>query len=145
MERSASTTALGVAALRAFHHLIDHEPKILDDPIVPHLIDRGTIDQIRSQSERFRHPMSASLRSHVVLRRRYTEDRLAEAVQRDGIAQYVILGAGLDTFAYRQPPWASQLRIFEVDHPASQAVKRQRLEQAGIPLPANLEFAAIDF
>jgi methyltransferase (TIGR00027 family) len=67
----------------------------------------------------------------------------AAAVER-GVAQYVVLGAGLDTFAYRQPAWAHALRIVEVDHPASQAAKRERLEAAGIALPPNVTFAAID-
>jgi methyltransferase (TIGR00027 family) len=59
--------------------------------------------------------------------------------------QYVILGAGLDTFAYRQPAWADCLRIFEVDHPASQQAKRARLQKAGIAVPSNVEFVSIDF
>ncbi len=62
-----------------------------------------------------------------------------------GVRQYVVLGAGLDTFAYRQPPWAKYLRIFEVDHPATQQWKRDHLAQVGIPIPANLEFCPIDF
>ena len=56
-----------------------------------------------------------------------------------------ILGAGFDTFPYRQPQWARALRIYEVDHRATQEEKRQRLQSAGIPMPANLEFVAIDF
>jgi methyltransferase (TIGR00027 family) len=79
-----------------------------------------------------------------LLRSRYTEDRLAEAYQR-GVRQYVILGAGYDTFAYRQPEWAHDLRIFEVDHPASQREKQNRLQVAGVEIPANLEFISIDF
>ena len=79
-----------------------------------------------------------ALRTHVVLRSRFTEDRLAQAIVR-GITQYVILGAGFDTFAYRQPLWAKTLKIFEVDQPATQAQKRLRLEQAGMP-PAESQF-----
>jgi len=69
---------------------------------------------------------------------------MAQAVER-GVRQCVILGAGFDTFAYRQPGWARSLRIYEVDHRATQEDKRQRLQSAGIPIPANLEFVAIDF
>jgi methyltransferase (TIGR00027 family) len=63
----------------------------------------------------------------------------------DGVRQYVILGAGLDSFAYRRPATLGDLHVFEVDHPASQAWKRQRLEQMGIRPPANLTYAPIDF
>lgn len=84
------------------------------------------------------------LRAHVVLRSRYCEDRLAAAVDR-GMSQCMVLGAGLDTFAYRQPAWARGLRIYEVDHPASQQEKRQLLAQAGINLPDKVQFVAIDF
>jgi methyltransferase (TIGR00027 family) len=69
---------------------------------------------------------------------------MAEAVQR-GIRQCVVLGAGLDTFAYRQPDWARGLTIYEVDHPESQADKRRRLQAAGIEAPGNVRYAAIDF
>jgi methyltransferase (TIGR00027 family) len=69
---------------------------------------------------------------------------LAEALIR-GVRQYVILGAGLDTFAYRQPSWASSLRIYEVDHPASQEWKRERLQVAKVKIPENLTFAPTDF
>jgi methyltransferase (TIGR00027 family) len=72
------------------------------------------------------------------------EERMREAVQR-GVRQSVILGAGFDTFAYRQPDWARGLRIYEVDHRGTQREKRQRLERAGIPIPGNLEFVAVDF
>lgn len=79
------------------------------------------------------------------MRSRYTEDCLAEAVHQREPRQYVILGAGLDTFAYRQPEWAKSLRIFEVDYPATQNWKRQRLHDAGIAIPENVHFAPIDF
>jgi methyltransferase (TIGR00027 family) len=78
------------------------------------------------------------------MRSRYTEDRLAEAVH-NGVRQYLILGAGFDTFPYRQPHWARTLRIFEVDHIASQRSKRERLTLGGIETPSNVEFVALDF
>jgi methyltransferase (TIGR00027 family) len=143
-ERTPSRTAAGVAWLRAAHQLVDDEPRILDDPIAPRLlgpVGRRAIDERRA--ELFT-PGALALRAHVLLRSRYTEDQLAQAV-RTAVGQYVILGAGLDTFAYRQPGWAAGLRIFEVDQPASQQVKRERLAAAGITEPGNLTFAAVDF
>src|SRR5271157_5401130 len=141
-QRNFSRTALGVAALRAVHQLLDGEPKILDDPIAARLLSADVLQQIQSNPARIHEPPDRGLRSHVVLRSRYAEERMAEAVQR-GVRQCVILGAGFDTFAYRQPDWARSLRIYEVDHCATQAEKRQRLQAAGIPIPANLEFVAV--
>ena len=79
-----------------------------------------------------------------ILRIRYAEDRLREAVGA-GVGQYVILGAGLDTFALRQGEHADRLRIFEVDHPASQAMKRERLLAINGSVPANLVLVPVDF
>jgi methyltransferase (TIGR00027 family) len=143
-ERRASLTALGVAAHRAAHQILDDEPKILDDPIAERLLDAGAIERIKSGQSGAEKPAPTALRSHVVLRSRFSEDRLAEAARR-GVRQCVILGAGYDTFAYRQPDWARDLRIFEVDQPATQADKRQRLQAAGVATPENLEYVAIDF
>jgi len=139
----ASRTALVAAALRAVHQLVDDEPRILEDPVVPRLLDAKTLEEIRTHPSRFRTPALNALRVHIVTRSRWAEDRLAEACRR-GVRQYAILGAGLDTFAYRQPPWAGALRIFEVDHPASQRAKRERLAAAGIVLPPNIVFVAHD-
>lgn len=144
MTRDASKTALGVCALRAVHQLVDGFPKILDDPIAAQLLDADVRERIRGHAGEALDPRAAGLRSHVVLRSRYTEDHLAAAAGR-GVRQYAILGAGFDTFAYRQPAWARDLRIWEVDHPASQHEKRRRLEVAGLALPPNLELVPIDF
>ena len=144
MERGSSSTAMRVAELRAAHLLMDGEPKILDDRVVLRLLDPDTIEKIQRHGEELNAPWLLGMRSHVLLRSRYAEDRLAEAVNR-GVEQFVILGAGYDTFAYRQPPWASGLKIFEVDHPASQRAKRERLKAAGIETPSNLEFVSVDF
>ena len=142
--RGASRTALGAAALRVIHERLDGTPKVLDDPISARLLGARTLEAILAGGEQARIAESAGLRLHVVLRSRWAEERLKRAVDR-GVRQFVTLGAGLDTFAYRQPHWARDLRIFEVDHPASQADKRERLAVAGIETPANLTFAAIDF
>jgi methyltransferase (TIGR00027 family) len=143
-DRHTSNTAFGAATLRAVHQLFDEEPKILNDPIVLRLLDSSTLEQIHLNANKFRTPRMKALRSHIVLRSRYTEDRLAEAVD-NGVQQYLILGAGLDTFPYRQPPWARVLRIFEVDHSASQRSKRERLALPGIEVPSNVELIACDF
>jgi methyltransferase (TIGR00027 family) len=142
--RSASRTALGVAALRAVHQLLDGQPKILDDTTVIPLLGSVVVDRVMSDRARLETPGARALRSHVVLRSRYTEDRLADAVQR-GVRQFLVLGAGFDTFAYRQPAWARDLHIFEVDQPASQQAKRGRLEASGLAIPSNLTFVAADF
>jgi methyltransferase (TIGR00027 family) len=80
----------------------------------------------------------------VVARLPYTEDRLAAAVER-GVRQYVLVGAGMDTFAFRRPDLSAKLEIFEVDHAATQAMKRERLARAGLAQPAHLHFVATDF
>ena len=79
----------------------------------------------------------------IVVRTRLAEDALSDAVER-GVRQVVVLGAGLDTLPYRSP-FRDRVRFFEVDHPATQAWKRQRLAEAGIPLPSSLVFAQVDF
>jgi methyltransferase (TIGR00027 family) len=78
------------------------------------------------------------------MRSRYAEDCLAESLAH-GVRQYVIMGAGLDTFGYRQPSWATSLRIFEVDHPATQRWKRVKLSAVGIQIPKNIIFTPVDF
>jgi methyltransferase (TIGR00027 family) len=143
-ERPASRTAIGVAVLRALHELYDDAPKILSDPIIPLLLDKEVLQKAKANLEWYQDPLTTALRSHVVLRSRYAEDSLHEAVV-SGVHQYVILGAGFETFAYRQPAWADPLRIFEVDHPASQRAKMKRLRLAGVSLPPNLEFVSADF
>lgn len=142
-KEKSSETSFGAAALRAVHQLIDGEPKILYDTVVMQLLDPGAPEHLLEKRPEFDSPELLRLRSHIVLRSRYTEDCLYEAYHR-GIRQYVILGAGLDTFAYRQPAWAHEMKIIEVDHPASQANKLQRLQKAGIRLPENLSFVSLD-
>jgi methyltransferase (TIGR00027 family) len=143
-DREASKTAIGVAMLRAAHQLLDGEPRILDDTVVVRLLGADREARIRAGADAFREPRAMALRAHVLLRSRFAEERLRDAVGR-GVTQLLMLGAGLDTFAYRQPVWARALRIYEVDHPASQGVKRAWLDAAGIALPPNLTFAPIDF
>lgn len=139
-----SRTAIGTAYLRAAHQLLEAPPRIFEDPVALRLLGPAALQRIRETAERYQTPAWRALRAHVVLRSRFAEDRLAAAVLR-GITQYIILGAGLDTFALRQPPWAKSLRILEVDHPGTQERKRSLLDAAGLAMPENAVFVAIDF
>jgi methyltransferase (TIGR00027 family) len=132
----ASKTALRVATRRAAHQLID-EPRVLEDPIAVKLLGSG----FARDMERAMHKVARDFRAFMAARSRYVEDRLAEAVAA-GVTQYVVLGAGLDTFAYRNP--FAGLRVFEVDFPATQEWKREMLLAAGIALPENLTFVPLD-
>jgi methyltransferase (TIGR00027 family) len=133
----ASKTALRVAIRRAAHQLAD-PPPVLDDPIALRLIGPGFARDLDRAMEK----VARDFRAFMAARSRYAEDRLAEAVGR-GVDQYVVLGAGLDTFAYRNP--FPSLRVFEVDFPATQEWKRDLLQRAGIALPPSLTFVALDF
>jgi methyltransferase (TIGR00027 family) len=133
----ASKTALRVAIRRAAHQLTD-QPRILDDPIAVRLVGQGYARDIKRAS----HKVGRDFRLFMAVRSRYAEDRLAAAVAQ-GVTQYVVLGAGLDTFAYRNP--FQQLRVFEVDFPATQEWKRAMLHEAGIALPDGLTFVPLDF
>ena len=142
--RTASRTARGVAGLRAAHQLLDAPPRILDDPVILRLIGESGVRDIESAAARYADPGARALRAHIVLRSRYAEDRLSESVAR-GVSHYVVLGAGLDTFAYRQPLWARGLHIVEVDQPASQREKRELLTAACVEVPSNVTLASVDF
>jgi methyltransferase (TIGR00027 family) len=141
-----SRTAENAAIMRALHQALPPEGRVFNDPLAIRMIIPDS-DAYRSRVALLkRMPFALRARfTHYLLRARYAEDCLADAVKRSGLGQFVILGGGLDTFPYRQPGWAGALRIFEVDHPATQAWKRQRLQQAGIAEPTNLQFASIDF
>jgi len=132
----ASRTALRVAIRRAAHQAIDR-PRILEDPIAVRLIGPG----YERDMERAMHYVARDFRLYMSVRSRYAEDRLAQQVA-EGVEQYVILGAGLDTFAYRNP--FAALRVFEVDFPATQEWKHDLLAAAGIDIPANLTFIPLD-
>ena len=142
--QAASQTALGTAYLRAAHQMLDGEPKLLDDPVAITLLGPDASGRIQANAEAYRSPIAESLRAHVVLRSRFAEDRLAEAVSR-GTTQYILLGAGLDTFAFRQPQWAHSLRILEVDHLQTQLLKRQLMNAADLTPPANVSYLHVDF
>lgn len=139
-----SRTALGVAWLRAAHQLLDPPPRVLEDPAAVALFGAGAAEKLRTDAARLQGPGARALRAHVLLRSRYAEDRLERAVAR-GVRQYVVLGAGYDTFIARQPDWARELRVTEVDRPAIQEAKRERLAEMGLEVPGNVTFLGIDF
>lgn len=142
-EQSGSKTAFGAAALRAAHQLLDGDPKLLDDDIILQLLGNEARDNIVNNKERFFYPYAIGMRTGIVLRSRYAEDRLKLAYEK-GIRQYLLLGAGLDTFAYRQPAWTKGLRIVEADHPASGKTKSELLHKADIPVPENITYVQVD-
>jgi methyltransferase (TIGR00027 family) len=136
----ASRTALRVAMRRAAHQLRD-TPRVLDDPLALRIVGEPRAREIAAVDD---DPVSRATRAFMAVRSRLAEDTLAAAVAA-GVRQYVVLGAGLDTFAYRNPHAASGLRVFEVDHPATQAWKQTCLADAGIPIPRSVTFAPLDF
>src|ERR1700691_1610025 len=141
-EGKFSRTARRVAIRRAAHQLLD-EPRVLDDPLALRIIGFDAERALRSDPKEH-HAFSRAFRAFMAARSRYAEDELARAVER-GVTQYVVLGAGLDTFAYRNPLRSAGLHVFEVDHPATQEWKRARLDDAGIAVPDDMTFAAVDF
>jgi methyltransferase (TIGR00027 family) len=138
-----SATALSVAVLRAAHQLLD-EPLLLDDPLALLIIGQQAATQLREDPYAYNDPIRRFLRAALVVRSTFAEEELDRAVAA-GVRQYVVLGAGLDTFAYRNPHSAQGFKVFEVDHPSTQAWKRGMLANAGIGLPDNLTFAPVDF
>ncbi len=139
-EGKFSKTAHRVAIRRAAHQLLDN-PRVLDDPLALRIIGTEAADELRSNPKEH-HAFSRAFRAFMAARSRYAEDELARAVAH-GVRQYVVLGAGLDTFAYRNPH--PGLRVFEVDHPSTQTWKREQLQAADIPIPPSMTFVPIDF
>jgi len=135
-----SRTALMIARQRAAHQVLDHG-SILHDPFALKILreDEKDAHQLANQ-----HPIASIGRLFTAARSRIAEDALSRAVER-GVRQIVILGAGLDTFALRNPHGALEIRIYEVDHPATQAGKRECLAEAEIALPPWLRFVPVDF
>jgi methyltransferase (TIGR00027 family) len=143
-EKRPSATAQRVAMRRAAHQLLD-DPKIFEDALALRIIGKENASALQTDPRQYETtPLSSYLRAFVAARSRYAEDELAHAVRR-GVRQYVILGAGLDTFAYRNPYPEGVLHVFEVDHPSTQVWKRARLKEADIALPSNLTFVPVDF
>jgi methyltransferase (TIGR00027 family) len=141
-EASPSKTAFRVALRRAAHQLYDAKPLVLDDPIAVAILGDTYAEELRRTPTRPDRPFSVSLRAFLVARSRYAEDTLARAVGH-GVTQYVLLGAGLDTFAHRNPH--PHLRVFEVDHPSTQEWKRELLVAGALSAPSNLTYVPVDF
>src|SRR5207237_6471806 len=135
------STAVRVALWRAMHVQVDAPPHVLEDEIGLKLAapDEGWRDR-PDMNPHFTKPFRAS----ILARARFIEDLVVEQAGR-GVSQYVILGAGLDTFAQRRPEVASGLRVFEVDRPGPQAWKQQRLSEVGFGGPSLLRFVPVNF
>ncbi|HXN73566.1 MAG TPA: class I SAM-dependent methyltransferase [Candidatus Acidoferrales bacterium] len=132
-----------VATRRAAHQLFDH-PRVLEDPIALPIIGSEASAKLEAERSKHQSRMARNLRAFLVARSRFAEDELARAVDR-GVRQYVILGAGLDTFAYRNLYADQAVRVFEVDYPATQEWKRGKLAEAGIAIPQSVTYAPVDF
>jgi len=142
-EGQPSQTAMTAAAARAAHLLVDSEPRIFADSLAALLLGDEAETYLRYHREHGDHPLLAGTRAQATCRSRFTEDQLALAAAR-GTAQYVILGAGLDSFACRSE-LAGRLRVFEVDHPATQQRKRALLAAARLAEPPTLTWVPVDF
>lgn len=155
-EGQPSGTAMLAAMTRAIHLVQDGEPKVLRDDLALQLSGvaneaalRGTVEALLTEVAHYFDMESAQRlsrysRALITMRNRYAEDELNNAIER-GIRQYVILGAGLDSFAYRRRDLAGVLRVFEVDHPTTQQWKRARLGTLNVSLPDHLTFIPINF
>ncbi len=141
MEGEPSRTAMATAVARARHRLYDDAPWVLDDPFALVLV--GPIWRLieRRTERHYPEPVDRAYRAGIVLRSHYAESRLVAGE----FAQYVVLGAGLDAFVWRRPDLVRTLRVFEVDHPASQRGKRDRAAELGLPEPGNVAYVPVDF
>jgi methyltransferase (TIGR00027 family) len=156
-----SLTALGASLMRAVHTRLDH-PALISDPWGDRLINDAEGEALREFAMRGLSPAArqqlealgpdgataALARGHpsygtIIMRARYAEDALASAVAR-GARQYVIVGAGMDSFALRRPDFAREVQIFEIDHPATQGFKLDRLEQCGVDRPVGVRYIVAD-
>ena len=133
-------TAIRVALWRALHLLVDSTPHVFEDDVGLKLAAPEGGWQSRPDMSPFTRPFRAS----ILARARFVEDLVAERVA-DGVGQYVILGAGLDTFAQRRAELASRLLVFEIDPPGPQTWKRQRLVELGFGVPPFLRLVPVDF
>jgi methyltransferase (TIGR00027 family) len=142
-ERSAGpdSTAVRVALWRAIHVQVDAPPHVIEDEVGLRLVAPGDGWRRRPDMD----PDGTSLyRAGIVARARFVEDLVAEEAAR-GVGQYVVLGAGLDTFVQRRPEAAARLRVFEVDRPGPQEWKRRRLAELGYGVPDGLRLVPVDF
>lgn len=134
-------TAIRVALWRAMHTELDSKPLVFEDTIGLKL---AAPDESWKQRPDMHPEGTKGYRASIVGRARFIED-LVEQKMNEGVYQYVILGAGLDSFVQRNPGLATKLKVFEIDEPATQAWKKERLEKLGYKLPENLHFVPVDF
>ena len=135
----ASVTALGAAGHRAAHQVLERG-FVFADPLALPILGQDADGAIALARER---PERRGLRLFIAMRSRFAEDSAAHAIEK-GVRQILVLGPGLDTFAYRLEP-TQDMRVFELDHPATQAEKRRRLTEAQIAEPAHVSYVAHDF
>jgi methyltransferase (TIGR00027 family) len=128
---------------RAAHQIHDERPLVFDDPLALQILPPEQRLEIQRTPKASRKPFSAAIRAFMVCRARFAEDVLAAGIRTHGVRQAVILGAGLDTFALRNQ--SPNLRVFEVDHPATQSWKRELLAASKLPIPETLSFVPVDF
>ncbi|MFH9107748.1 class I SAM-dependent methyltransferase [Streptomyces albus] len=141
MTATADKTAIRVALWRALHVQADPLPHVFDDELGARLAAPDADWRSRPDMDP---ATSARARASIVARARFTEDLVVEQASR-GVDQYVILGAGLDTFAQRRPEGAGAVRVFEVDQPETQEWKRRRLSELGYGIPSSLRLVPVDF
>ncbi len=134
-----SRTAEAAAFHRAAHQVLE-EGRIFADPLALRILGADA-ETVAREAEA--HPSRRTMRIFIAVRHRFAEDALTRAIER-GVRQVVVLGAGLDTWSYRTS-MSDRVRIFEVDHPATQAWKRERLAAASIPAPPSLTYTPVDF
>lgn len=139
---AVSQTAIFAAQVRAAHAVLDHSP-IFEDPYAMVLADASE-EEIRALFDLIPPACARVARVLPNQRARFVDDQVEQAVQ-GGITQYVILGAGLDSFAWRRPDLMNDIELIEVDHPATQEWKRERMRLAGLAHPSNLHFVGMDF
>lgn len=138
-EGQASVTALGAAGHRAAHQVLERG-FVFADPLALPILGPDAEGAVALARER---PERRPLRLFIAMRSRFAEDSAREAIA-DGVRQILVLGAGLDTFAYRLEP-TREMRVFELDHPATQGEKKRRLAEAQIPEPGHVAYVAHDF
>lgn len=139
-----SLTARLCAASRGAHLRRDGAPKILNDIYADELSGFSAHELEAEDDDQLRDFQSSAFRVNMVVRSRFVEDALANLASRSRL-QYVILGAGLDTFAHRKPEQLSQVDVYEVDHPSMQKWKLNRLRELGITIDSRLHFVPVDF
>ena len=139
----ASRTALATSLMRAAHTRLDPHP-LIDDPWGDRLVPESAKRALASSNETLDESLMRSRPyANVITRTRYAEDALKAAISK-GVRQYVLIGAGFDSFSLRRPAFAANLQIFEIDFPATQSLKIERIAACGVALPDSVHFIAAD-